>query len=78
MKSRIKLENQGKEPAEQKQKIQIEIFKQKGHRLQRNFDLDIMEDLQEGRRRPHLRWPGSSFNVVKRSFLQSEKEKQTN
>lgn len=36
-----------KEPADKKRKIQVENFKQKGHRLQHEFNLDIMEDLQD-------------------------------
>ena len=39
--------NKDKEPAEKKRKIQFENFKQKGHRLQREFNTDIMEDLQD-------------------------------
>ena len=47
-KSRTKLEkNKDKEPAEKKQKIQVETFKQKSHRLQHEFNTDIMGDLQE-------------------------------
>ena len=29
-----------------KRKVQVETFKQKGHRLQHEFNADIMEDLQ--------------------------------
>ena len=47
-KSRTKLEkNKDKEPAEKKQKIQVETFKQKSHRMQHEFNTDIMGDLQE-------------------------------
>lgn len=35
------------ETAEKKRKIQVENFKQKGHRLQHEFNLDITEDLQD-------------------------------
>ena len=38
--------NKDKEPAGKKRKIQVETFKQKGHRLQREFNKDIMENLQ--------------------------------
>ena len=34
-------------PAEKKRKIQVETFKQKDHRLQHEFNTDIMEDLQD-------------------------------
>ena len=47
-KSRTKLEkNKDKEPVEKKRKIQVETFKQKGHRLQHEFTTDTMEDLQD-------------------------------
>ena len=39
--------NKDREPAEKKRKIQVENFKQKDHRLQRKFNTDIMEDLQD-------------------------------
>ena len=39
--------NKDNEPAGKKRKIQAEIFKQKGHRLQHEFNKDIMEDLQD-------------------------------
>ena len=39
--------NKDKEPAEKRQKIHVEPFKQKGHRLQHEFNADIMEDLQD-------------------------------
>ena len=35
-----------KVPAEKKRKLQVETFKQKGHRLQHEFNAVIMEDLQ--------------------------------
>ena len=38
--------NKDKKPAEKKRKMQVETFKQKGHRLQHEFNTDIMEDLQ--------------------------------
>ena len=38
--------NKDNEPAGKKRKIQVETFKQKGHRLQREFNKDIMENLQ--------------------------------
>ena len=47
-KSRTKLEkNKDNEPAGKRQKTQVETFKQKGHRLQHEFNKDIMEDLQD-------------------------------
>ena len=39
--------NKDNEPAGKKRKIQAETFKQKGHRLQHEFNKDIMEDLQD-------------------------------
>ena len=39
--------NKDSEPAGKKRKIQVETFKQKGHRLQHEFNKDIMEDLQD-------------------------------
>ena len=39
--------NKNKEPARKKRKIQVETFKQKDHRLQHEFNKDIMEDLQD-------------------------------
>ena len=39
--------NKDNEPAGKKRKIQVETFKQKGHRLQHEFNKDIMEDLQD-------------------------------
>ena len=37
----------GKEPAEKKRKTKVETFKQKSHRLQHKFNVDIIEDLQD-------------------------------
>ena len=39
--------NKDKEPADKKRKRQVETFKQKDHRLQREFNTDIMENLQD-------------------------------
>ena len=39
--------NKGNKPVEGKRKIQVKTFKQKGHRLQHEFNKDIMEDLQD-------------------------------
>ena len=39
--------NKDNEPAGKKRKIQVETFKQKGHRLQHEFNKDIMENLQD-------------------------------
>ena len=39
--------NKDNEPAGKRQKTQVETFKQKGHRLQHEFNKDIMEDLQD-------------------------------
>ena len=39
--------NDDKEPDEKKQKIRVKTFKQKGHRLQHEFNTEIMEDLQD-------------------------------
>ena len=39
--------NKDNEPAGKKRKIQVETFKQKGHRLQHEFNTDIMEDLRD-------------------------------
>ena len=52
----------------EKREIQIEAFNQKGSRLQDEFNVDIMEDLQGI----------IGFNVVKDIHLQTEKEKQIN
>lgn len=52
----------------EKREIQIEAFNQKGYRLQHEFNVDIMEDLQDI----------IGFNVVKDIHLQTEKEKQIN
>ena len=37
--------NDSKEPDKKKRKIQVKTFKQKGHRLQHEFNTEIMEDL---------------------------------
>ena len=39
--------NRDKEQAVKKRKLQVETFKQKGHRLQHEFSKAIMEDLQD-------------------------------
>ena len=39
--------NKDNEPAGKRLKIQVETFKQEGHRLQHEFNKDIMEDLQD-------------------------------
>ena len=39
--------NKEKDPVEKKWNIQVETFKQKGHRLQHEINVDIMEDLQD-------------------------------
>ena len=36
-----------KEPAEKNRKVEVGTFKQIGHRLQREFNIEIMEDLQD-------------------------------
>ena len=47
-KSRTKLEATGtRTQLRKKRKVQVETFKQKGHRLQHEFNTDIMEDLQD-------------------------------
>ena len=54
--------------------MQVETFKQKCHRLQHEFNTYIMEK-SSGHHRQNLRWIGSSLNVVKGSYIQTEKEK---
>ena len=46
--------NKDKEPAEKKRKMQVETFKQKDHRLQHEFNIDIMVR-SSGYHRQHLR-----------------------
>ena len=54
--------------------MQVETFKKKCHRLQHEFNTYIMEK-SSGHHRQNLRWIGSSLNVVKGSYIQTEKEK---
>ena len=56
--------NKDKEPAEKKRKIQVETFKQKGHRLQHEFNTDITENLQDNNISDEQDWTSTTLKAV--------------
>ena len=56
--------NQNKGPVKKKHKIEEETVTEKGHKLQYNFNNDILDDLQDINKNPLDRCTGAHFSFA--------------